>query len=68
MTKHFKLLGFYFWMLGLFTVGRWALSFAGADYSKTTQIFSLVIISMLIAVTPALTNASIRPGSLNGSR
>jgi hypothetical protein len=46
MTKHFKLLGFYFWMLGLFTIGRWALSFAGADYSKTTQIFSLVILSV----------------------
>lgn len=46
MTRHFKLLGFYFWMLALFTAGRWALSFAGADYSKTTQVFSLVILSV----------------------
>ena len=46
MTKHFKLMGFYFWMLGLFTIGRWVLSFSGAEYAKTTQIFSLVILAL----------------------
>lgn len=47
MTKHLKLLGFYFWILGLFTVGRWALSLAGADYAKTTNIFSLVTLALI---------------------
>lgn len=46
MSKHFKLMGFYFWMLGLFTIGRWVLSFSGAEYAKTTQIFSLVILAL----------------------
>jgi hypothetical protein len=46
MTKHFKLMGFYFWLLALFTLGRWALSFSGADYAKTTQVFSLVILAV----------------------
>ena len=47
MTKHFKLLGFYFWLLALFTLGRWVLSLNGADYAKTTQVFSLVTLSLI---------------------
>jgi hypothetical protein len=46
MARHLRLLGFYFWILGLFTIGRWTLSFMGADYAKSTHIFSLVILSM----------------------
>lgn len=46
MTRHLRLLGFYFWILALFTIGRWTLSLMGADYSKTTQVFSLVILSV----------------------
>ncbi len=47
MTKHLKLMGFYFWILGLFTVGRWALSLNGADYAKTTGTFSLVTLALI---------------------
>ncbi|MBP6701896.1 MAG: hypothetical protein KBH14_13205 [Vicinamibacteria bacterium] len=47
MTKHFKLLGFYFWLLGLFTIGRWVLSLNGADYAKTTHVFSLVTLALI---------------------
>lgn len=46
MTKHLRLLGFYFWILTLFTIGRWTLSLMGADYAKTTQVFSLVILAV----------------------
>jgi hypothetical protein len=46
VAKHLKLMGFYFWMLGLFTIGRWALSMSGAEYAKTTHIFSLVILAV----------------------
>lgn len=47
MTKHFRLMGFYFWILGLFTIGRWALSLGGADYARTTQVFSLVTLALI---------------------
>ncbi len=47
MTKHFKLMGFYFWLLGLFTVGRWAVSFSGMDYARATMIFSLVPLALI---------------------
>jgi hypothetical protein len=42
-----RLLRFYFWILGLFTVGRWGLSLGHADYSKTHQVFSLVILALV---------------------
>ena len=47
MAKHFRLMGFYFWLLALFTIGRWGLSFAGADYAKTTHVFSLVTLALI---------------------
>ncbi len=47
MSEHLRLLRFYFWILALFTVGRWSLGFAGADYSKTREVFSLVILSLI---------------------
>lgn len=47
LKKHLDLLAFYFWILALFTVGRWALSLAGADYAKTTNIFSLVTLALI---------------------
>src|SRR5688572_1642155 len=47
MTKHLRLMGFYFWLLGLFTIGRWALSFSGMEYARATGIFSLVVLSLL---------------------
>jgi len=47
MAKHFKLMGFYFWLLALFTVGRWAISFSGMDYARATWIFSLVPLSLI---------------------
>jgi len=47
MAKHLKLMGFYFWILGLFTVGRWGLSLAGAEYAKTHHIFSLVTLALI---------------------
>lgn len=45
--KHFKLMGFYYWLLALFTIGRWGLSLSGADYAKTTNIFSLVTLALI---------------------
>lgn len=47
MSEHLKLLRFYFWMLALFAIGRWGLSLGGADYSKTREVFSLVILAVI---------------------
>ncbi len=47
MSKHFKMMGFYFWLLGLFTIGRWAVSFSGMDYARATMIFSLVPLAVV---------------------
>ena len=44
MAENLKLLRFYFVLLAIFTIGRWALSLGGAEYDKTHQIFSLVIL------------------------
>jgi hypothetical protein len=43
-------MGFYFWLLGLFTVGRWAISFSGMDYVRATWIFSLVPLALIASV------------------
>jgi len=50
MAENLKLLRFYFVLLAIFTIGRWALSLSGADYDKTHQIFSLVILTNLSAL------------------
>jgi hypothetical protein len=50
MAENLKLLRFYFVLLAIFTIGRWALSLGGADYDKTHQIFSLVILTYLSAL------------------
>lgn len=47
MGRHLKLMGFYFWLLALFTIGRWAISFSGMDYARATWIFSLVPLSLI---------------------
>ena len=47
MAKHFKLMGFYFWLLALFTVGRWVISFTSSDYARATWIFSLVPLALI---------------------
>lgn len=47
MSEHLKLLRFYFWILALFTLGRWGLSLGGADYTKTHQVFSLVTLALI---------------------
>jgi len=47
MSRHLKLMGFYFWLLGLFTLGRWGLSLGGAEYAKTTHVFSLVTLALI---------------------
>jgi hypothetical protein len=38
---------FYFWILGVFTVGRWGLSLGGAKYADTHHVFSLVILALI---------------------
>jgi hypothetical protein len=53
MGKHFKLMGAYFWLLGIFTVGRWALSFSGMDYLRATPIFSLVPLAVIASALHA---------------
>lgn len=45
--KQLKLMGFYFWILGLFTIGRWAVSFSGMSYAQATPIFSLVPLAVI---------------------
>lgn len=50
MAKQLRLMGFYFWLLGLFTVGRWAISFSGMDYARATWIFSLVPLALIASV------------------
>ncbi len=47
MSENLKLLRFYFWMLAAFTIGRWGLSLGGADYTKTREVFSLVILALI---------------------
>jgi len=47
MVRHFKLMGFYFWLLGLFTIGRWVMSFTASDYTRATWIFSLVPLALI---------------------
>ena len=45
MGENMKLIRFYLVLLAVFTVGRWGLSLAGADYDKTHQVFSIVILT-----------------------
>ncbi len=45
--KQLKLMGFYFWILGLFTIGRWTVSFSGMSYAQATPIFSLVPLAVI---------------------
>jgi hypothetical protein len=47
MSRHLKLMGFYFWILALFTIGRWGLSFSGMSYAQATPIFSLVPLALI---------------------
>lgn len=47
MSEHFKLLRFYFWLLALFTIGRWGLSLGGVEYAKAHQVFSLVTLALI---------------------
>ncbi len=47
MARHFKLMGFYFWLLALFTIGRWVMSFTASDYTRATWIFSLVPLALI---------------------
>ena len=52
MAENVRLIRFYFWLLGLFTLGRWALGFAGVDYAKAHQVFSIVTLSAMGASVP----------------
>ena len=45
MSENMKLIRFYLVLLAICTVGRWGLSLGGADYDKTHQIFSLVLLT-----------------------
>lgn len=47
MSRQLRLMGFYFWLLALFMVGRWALSFSGMSYAQGTHIFSLVPLALI---------------------
>jgi hypothetical protein len=46
MGENLRLVRFYLVLLAIFTVGRWTLGFAGAEYDKTHQIFSIVILTL----------------------
>lgn len=45
MSENLKLIRFYLVLLAIFTVGRWGLSFGGAEYDLTHQVFSIVILT-----------------------
>lgn len=47
MSENLRLLRFYFWILGVFTIGRWGLSLGGVEYAKAHHVFSLVILSLI---------------------
>ena len=47
MGENLRLVRFYLVLLAIFTVGRWTLGFAGAEYDKTHQIFSIVILTFI---------------------
>lgn len=47
MGENFRLLRVFLWLLGLFTIGRWALGFAGVEYAKAHQVFSIVTLSLI---------------------
>ena len=47
MGENLRLIRFYLALLALFTVGRWGLSLGGAEYGKTHQIFSIVILTYI---------------------
>lgn len=64
MTKHLKLMGFYFWILALFAIGRWAISFSGMEYARATQIFSLVTLSLIASAHHAAFARAFRDYSL----
>jgi len=49
MGEKARLFCFYLVLLAIFTAGRWGLSLAHADYDKTNQIFSLVILTHISA-------------------
>ena len=50
MAKQLRLMGFYFWLLALFTAGRWVMSFTASDYTRATWIFSLVPLALIASV------------------
>jgi hypothetical protein len=47
MGENLKLMRFYFWILAVFTVGRWGLSLGGVEYAKAHQVFSLVTLALI---------------------
>lgn len=47
MNRHLGLMSFYFKLLALFTVGRWAVSFSAMPYAQATMIFSLVPLAVV---------------------
>jgi hypothetical protein len=47
MGQNLRVVRFYLVLLAIFTVGRWALSLAGAPYDKTHQVFSIVILTFI---------------------
>jgi len=47
MSENLRFLRFYFILLAIFTVGRWALGFAGVPYANAHQVFSIVILTVV---------------------
>jgi len=63
MDEKARLFRFYLVLLAIFTVGRWGLSLAHADYDKTNQVFSLVILTNLSAAYFGLMTRAFLGGS-----
>jgi hypothetical protein len=47
MGENLRVVRFYLVLLAIFTVGRWTLGFAGAEYDRTHQVFSIVILTFI---------------------
>jgi hypothetical protein len=50
VSEYLRFLRFYFVLLAIFTVGRFALGFSGEPYANAHQVFSIVILTVVASL------------------
>jgi hypothetical protein len=50
MRENLRLLRFFFVLLGIFTIGRWAMGLSGVPYQDGHQVFSIVTLTAIASV------------------